>query len=76
MKKFTSLCKDIITGAEMILCECNFNQACAYLEELNADNKFGEYKETECGSKTVCKLVFEKATFLYDEERAYLMRMN
>lgn len=74
MKKFTTLCKDVITGAEMVLCECSFNQACAYLEGLNADNKFGKYKGTEVGSKNVCKLVFEKSTFLYDEERGYLMR--
>ena len=74
MKKFTTVYIDSITKAEMVLSECSFNQACAYLEGLNANKKFGEYKGTECGSPTVCKLVFEKALFLYDEERGYLMR--
>lgn len=74
MRKFTTLCKDIITGNEMILSECSFNEACWFLESENADGRFGTYKGTECASLHVHKLVFEKALFLYDEERGYLMR--
>lgn len=76
MIKFTASCIDNITKAEMVLSECSFNQACAFLEGENMDNHFGKYKGTEVGSSHVCKLVFEKATFLYDEERGYLMRQN
>lgn len=74
MRRFTTTCIDSITKAEMILSECSFNQACMFLEIENRDNRFGKYKGTECGSKNVTKLVFEKALFLYDEERGYLMR--
>lgn len=75
MRRFTALCRDDITGHEMVLSECSFNQACYFLETQNADKKFGEYKGTECGSRDVTKLVFEKALFLHDEIRSYLMRV-
>lgn len=75
MRIFTSLCKDTITGHRMVLSDCSYNAACMYLEGLNADNKLGAYKGTECGSRDVVKLVFENALFLYDEARGYLMRV-
>lgn len=74
MRRFTSLCTDNITGCEMILYDCSFNQACAFLERENADNKLGKYKGCECASRVVTKIVFENATFLYDKERGLLMR--
>ena len=74
MRKFTTLCIDPITEAEMILYDCSFNAACAFLERENTDNRFGKYKGCECGSRVVTKIVFEKALFLYDEERGCLMR--
>ena len=74
MRRFTSLCTDSITGCEMILTDCSFNQACSFLERENTDNKLGEYKGCECASRYVTKLIFENATFLYDEERGLLMR--
>ena len=76
MRKFTSLCRDTVTGHRMVLSDCSFNAACMYLEGLNADNKFGEYKYTECCSRDVTKLVFEKALFLYDEAQGYLMKVE
>lgn len=76
MRKFTSLCRDTVTGHRMVLSDCSFNAACMYLEGLNADNKFGAFKGTECGSANVTKLVFEKALFLYDEARGYLMKVE
>ena len=74
MRKFTTLCIDKITGAEMILYDCSFNAACMFLERENTDNRFGAYKGTEGTSLYVSKIVFEKALFLYDEERGVLMR--
>lgn len=74
MKKFTAVCIDSITGAEMVLSDCSFNEACMYLETGNEVGKFGAYKGTECVSRYVSKIVFEKTTFLYDEERGYLMK--
>lgn len=72
MKKFTSLCRDNITGHRMILSDCSFNEACAYLEREN----LGKYKGMEACSLHVSKIRFEKATFLYDEERGYLMKIE
>lgn len=76
MRKFTALCRDSVTEHRMILSCCTFNQACCFLEGLNADGKLGAYKGTECGSRDVVKLVFEKALFLYDEARGYLMKVE
>lgn len=76
MRRFTTLCIDKVTGAEMILYDCSFNAACMFLEGENADNHLGKYKGTEFVSIYVSKLVFENATFLYDEERGVLMRKN
>lgn len=74
MRRFTSLCTDSITGCEMILSDCSFNQACMFLERHRENNTFGEYKGCECASRYVTKLIFEKANFLYDDERNLLMR--
>lgn len=74
MRRFTSLCIDKVTGAEMVLYDCSFNAACMFLEAENADGRFGKYKGTECASRYVTKIVFEEALFLYDEERGVLMR--
>lgn len=76
MRRFTALCRDSVTGHTMILSDCSFNAACMFLERENANNILGKYKGTECGSRNVTKLVFEKALFLYDEERGLLMRVE
>lgn len=74
MRKFTSICFDKATGAEMILYDCSYNAACMFLEGENRNNCFGEYKGTENSSLYVTKILYENATFLYDEERGVLMR--
>ena len=74
MRRFTTLCIDKVTGAEMLLYDCSFNAACMFLERENADGRFGKYKGTEFGTIYVTKIVFEEALFLYDEERGVLMR--
>ena len=76
MRRFTTTCIDNLTGAVMVLYDCSFNAACMFLERENKDNRFGSYKETECLSRYVSKIVFERATFLYDEERGCLMRKS
>lgn len=73
MKRFTALCKDKTTGYEMVLSECSFNQACSFLESKRSE--LGKYLGTFFVSINVSKLKFEKATFLYDEERGLLMKM-
>ena len=74
MRRFTAMFIDTITGAEMIAYDCSFNAACMFLERENTDGKFGAYKGTESVSIPVSKIIFEKAVFLYDEERGCLMR--
>ena len=76
MRRFTSLCIDKTTGAEMILYDCSYNAACMFLESENRDYKFGKFKDTERVSLHVTKLIFKKATFIYDEIRGVLMREN
>ena len=74
MMMFTTTCVDKVTGAEMILYDCSYNAACMFLERENKDNRFGKFKGTWDISSVLSKLVFEKAVFLYDEERGCLMR--
>ena len=74
MIRFSTVCIDNITKGEMILADCSFNEACMFLKRENEDNRFGKYKGTEHVTLNVCKLVFEKATFLHDEERGCLIR--
>lgn len=74
MIRFSTVCIDKVTKGEMIAAQCSFNEACMFLEKENSDGRFGKYKGTECGSQHVCKLVFENALFLYDEERGCLIR--
>lgn len=69
MKKFRVSCKDQITELEMILSECSFNEACAFLEEQN----LGKYLGMEAKAPDVSSIAFEKRKFLYDEARGYLM---
>lgn len=68
MKKFVILCKDKITGMEMILSECSYNQACSYLEN--------QYPGECLGCENVgnlTKIKFAERNFFYDEERGYLL---
>ena len=74
MRRFTSVCIDNITKAEMVLSECSFNEACMFLEMESTDGKLGAYKGTEYVGCNVSKLSFEKAVFLYDEERGLLLK--
>lgn len=80
MRRFTTLCKDNITGCEMIFSECSFNQALAFLESENVNDYFENYigkcKRIEEVTPKIRKLVFEDATFMHDEIRGYLMRVE
>lgn len=75
MRKFTTLTVDSKTRMQMILSDCSYNQACYYLKGqdtgklLNVRTVYIEpltYKVTE--------LRCEKATFIYDETRGFLMQ--
>ena len=76
MRRFSTVCIDNITNMEMILYQCSFNEACLFLEEENADGRFGEYKGMEAVTLHVDRFRFEKAVFLYDEERGLLLRQS
>lgn len=70
MKIFNSMCKDKITGMEMIAEECSFNMACLLLE-----NKMRNAKYLGCESMgvTTTKIKFNTRNFYYDEERGVLL---
>lgn len=68
MKKFVTRCRDKITGMEMILSECSYNQACSYLEEQYAEKCLG------CENfEDLIKIKFVDRNFYYDERRGYLL---
>lgn len=73
MRKFLCHCTDTLTGAQMILSECSFNEACMFLEQQRAKGRLGFYRGMEALSLHTSKIKFENATFLYDEERGYLL---
>lgn len=68
MKQFTSMHKDSITGMEMILSECSFNEACSFLETQS----LGKYLGCKAFGNTT-EIKFEKRDFFFDEERGYLL---
>ena len=73
MRRFTTLCIDNVTKMEMVLSECSFNEACMFLETENKDKRFGGFVGVK-GKLTMFEIIYEKANFLYDEDRGYLLR--
>lgn len=73
MRVFTQTVKDSQSDLYVIANECSFNMACSYLEEQNKDNRFGKFIKTESMTTNLTKLLFEKRSFYYDEERGYLL---
>ena len=65
---FNVLCKDSVTGMEMIASELSFNEACMYLKSQDLGRYFGNY-----GFGNMINFKFEKRDFYYDEERGYLL---
>lgn len=74
MRKPTTTLIDNQTKKEIIAMECSFNMACSFLESENKDNCFGNFNGTESVAINVCRLRFEKVSFLYDEIRGLLLR--
>lgn len=74
MKKFNTLCIDNTTKMEMVLSECSYNEACAYLGTIQGKYNFGNLKTCKVVSTGLTKIIFERAAFVYDEERGYLLR--
>ena len=58
------------THLEIVASECSFNQACEYLE---CKMKNCLYKGLEACGINITKIVFDRRTFLYDEERGLLL---
>lgn len=68
MRKFVTQCKDKVTGMEMILSECSYNQACCYLDSHYTEKCLG------CESfGDLTKIKFINRNFFYDERRGYLL---
>ena len=61
-------CKDSVTGMEVIILECSFNEACSFLET----QPLGKFLGCKAFGNTT-KIQFEKRNFYYDEERGVLL---
>jgi hypothetical protein len=59
---------------EMVLCKSSYNEACAYLASIQRKCNFGNLKTCKVVSTGLTEIIFERATFIYDEERGYLLR--
>lgn len=71
MREFKTMCKDTVTGMQMILSECSYNTACFWLESKG----FTEYDKFDSNGNEIW-LWFSKPTerlFVYDEDRGYLL---
>lgn len=71
MREFKTMCKDTVTGMEMILSECSYNMVCSWLESKG----FTEYEQIATYGNEVW-MYFSKPVsrlFIYDEDRGYLL---
>lgn len=80
MRVFTTLCKDAITGFQMILSECSYNMAMDWLEHKCIKNgcEFSTVQQYYVkGRMLPAVTVYNKdrtiRVFVYDEERGYLL---
>ena len=71
MRIFTSVCKDNKYGYEMIASECSYNFACNYIER-NLNHKISKCSKDIMRGLT--EIETKNITFVYDEDRGYLMR--
>ena len=77
MQKFETLCVDKETEMEMIAGCCSFKEVCKFLDEENANGKFGNLvgvKGMLNSTYDKTEIKFEKASFLYDKERGLLLK--
>ena len=75
MRRFQFLILDNKTQLQMVLCDCSYNQACYYLQGQDV----GELLKVTTVNVSplpykVSELKYEKATFIYDEQRGFLMQ--
>ena len=61
------------TGLEIVLACCTYNSACAYLDKVNADGKYGNFLGA-AGTAHKAEIVYENARFLFEAERGVLLR--
>lgn len=88
MRKFMTACKDSVTGYEMILSECSYNQACDWLSRELAKHNSNIWRTEQridglmviftaiaiCPLDSVGNMYMKDGrTFYYDEDRGYLL---
>ena len=71
MREFKTMCKDSVTGLQIVLSECSYNMACDWLLNLGFDTYVSF--ESEDGVATMKFMKPAKRTFVYDENRGYLL---
>lgn len=78
MRKFSISVKDILTGMEVLLDMCNYNNACAYLWQVGFDWKTAKTKTDYRKNRTIIYHEDENKNivgrvFVYDETRGLLL---
>ena len=75
MREIRIVCRDEITHGIMVLSECSYNFACDYLDrkgfECETTRSVGNNR-----TEIIGKLDGKAKTFLYDEDRGYLINME
>ena len=71
MREFTACCKDTKTGMQMVLSGATYNMACDYLMKKGF-YCYDSFKN-ENGIVTITFSTPARRTFVYDEERGYLL---
>lgn len=75
MKSTTSFI-DSITKMEMILSDCNYKNACKFLEKENKYNQFGHFLAARKRTMFLAEIRYEKANFIHDGVREVLLRIT
>ena len=72
MREFKTVCIDNETQNEMVLSECSYNTACYWLMSKGFEEP--ERLENRSGKYYIYYVTPREITFIYDEDRGYLLR--
>ena len=60
---------------EPVTSNCTFSEACIFIEKNNTNNAFGHFLRA-VGKNKLTRIMYEKASFIYDEKRNLLLKCN
>lgn len=65
----------IETKLEPVTSGCTFSEACIFIESNNTNNTYGHFLRA-IGKNKLTRIMYEKASFIYDEKRNLLLKCN